>query len=348
MQRAASLVPLAALVAELGADIDDVLDGTGVSVGDLRPDVFIPYATYLAILDNAVRVTRHDDFGLLLGSRQTLAALGPLGRVMRHAATLGEALAEFAAFQIHNSSGGTVYLIRADRDAILGYGVYDPSMRASPHIHDVIVAVGSRLVTELTRGRVEPEEFLSLRAAPADLRPYRMLGSCPIRFGQSQTGMVFGAAKLGFRLPEADGVLHRAALAELAPGLAAARSKMRGLVPHVLRHLMMTGQAGMEDVAAHVGIHPRSLRRRLREEGTTFEEIKDEVRYAVARELLRLGALNMTDIALTLDYSSASAFDHAFMRWSGTSPTRWRDANAGQAGIPREAPAAVDSPEPRP
>ena len=175
MQRAASLVPLAALVAELGADIDDVLDGTGVSVGDLRPDVFIPYATYLAILDNAVRVTRHDDFGLLLGSRQTLAALGPLGRVMRHAATLGEALAEFAAFQIHNSSGGTVYLIRADRDAILGYGVYDPSMRASPHIHDVIVAVGSVAVGhDQLVNRLLVEQFVELlfaRLAAHQLNP---------------------------------------------------------------------------------------------------------------------------------------------------------------------------------
>jgi AraC-like DNA-binding protein len=46
----------------------------------------------------------------------------------------------------------------------------------------------------------------------------------------------------------------------------------------------------------------------------------------VARQLLLLGALNITDIALTLDYSSASSFVHAFRRWSGMSPGAWRES----------------------
>ena len=325
MQRSASLVPLRGLLTELDARLEEALAGTGVSASEIRPDAFIPYTAYLAILDNAARTTGRDDIGLLLGQRQTLAALGPLGRVMRHAATLGEALGEFAAFQIHNSTGATVYLMRADRDVILGYGIYDPSIHTSPHIHDLVLAVGCNLVAELTHGAVEPDEILSSRSAPKDLRPYRKLARCPIRFGLGQTGLVFRDAHLAFGLPEADSGLHQAALAELAPGLAAARRNMRGLVPHVLRHLLLTGQGKMEDVAAHLGIHPRSLRRRLRQEGTTFEEIRDEVRYAVARELLRLGALSMTDIAVTLDYASASSFVHAFRRWSGTSPIAWRD-----------------------
>lgn len=81
----------------------------------------------------------------------------------------------------------------------------------------------------------------------------------------------------------------------------------------------------MSDVAAYLECHPRSLRRKLRQEGTSFEEIKDEVRYATARELLRLGALSITDIAITLDFASASSFVHTFRRWSDTSPIKWRD-----------------------
>ena len=53
--------------------------GTGVTPDQLRPDAFIPYAAFLAILDNACRATGRDDIGMLLGKRQTLAALGPLG-----------------------------------------------------------------------------------------------------------------------------------------------------------------------------------------------------------------------------------------------------------------------------
>lgn len=324
MQRAASLVPLPALLGDLGIGIGDVLAGTGVSEGELRPDAFIPYASYLAVLDRAALVTGRDDFGVMLGRRQRLAALGPLGRLMRRAATLGEALSDFTALQIGNSTGGTVYLMRADRDVILGYGIYDPAIHASPHIHDMVLAVGCNLVAELSGGMVEPVEILSSRAAPKEPARRLPLGPCPVRFGQSQTGLVLRAASLAFPLPEADRAAHGTILAELAPGLAQAHSNTTGVVRHVLRELLLTGASGMEDVASRLGIHPRSLRRRLRSQRTTFAEIKEEVRYAVARELLALGALDIADIAITLDYSSASSFVHAFRRWSGASPAAWR------------------------
>jgi AraC-like DNA-binding protein len=84
------------------------------------------------------------------------------------------------------------------------------------------------------------------------------------------------------------------------------------------------GHAGMDDVARRLGLHTRAMRRRLRQEGTTFESIKDEVRYAAARDLLMLGDLNIADIAATLDYGVPSSFIHAFRRWSGMSPGRYR------------------------
>ncbi|WP_083241576.1 AraC family transcriptional regulator [Methyloceanibacter stevinii] len=334
MQRAASLMQLPALLSELGVPLDVVLAGTGVLSDELRPDTFIPYAAYLAILDNAAANTGREDIGLLLGNRQSIAALGPLGRVMCHAATLGEALSEFAAFQIGNSTGATVYLMQADRDVVLGYGIYDPAVHASVHVHDVVVAVGCKLVKELTLGSVVPEEVWLARPAPQDLKPYRSLGGMTVRFGQSHSGVVVGSAGLACRLPQGNATLHEAALTELAPDLAKARKSVAGLVRHELRHLLLTSRARMDDAAAHLGVHPRSLRRRLQEEGVTFEELKDEVRYAMARDLLRLGALSVTDIATTLDYSSASSFVHAFGRWSGISPAKWRKKTNSPASAP--------------
>ena len=97
----------------------------------------------------------------------------------------------------------------------------------------------------------------------------------------------------------------------------------------------------MEDVAGRLGLHPRTLRRRLRQEGTSFEAIKDEVRYAAARELLMLGALDIADIAFTLDYASVSSFVHAFRRWSGMSPGRWRQRESGPRAAFKATPIGV-------
>lgn len=327
-QRAASLLPLPGLLAEFGVGLEAVLAGTGVTAAELRPDAFIPYAAYAAILDNACRACRRDDIGLLLGQRQTLAALGPLGIAMRHAPTLGEALATFASFQIGNSTGGAVYLIRADQDVILGYGVYDASVRASSQIYDMVLAVGCSLLAELTRGAAGPAEILLSRPAPGEPAAYQRLARCPVRFGQSQTGLLLTGKSLALPLPEADARRHEEARAMLAVTREAS-SDVSGQVRHVLRPLLLMGQGRMADVAERLGLHPRSLRRRLQDEGTHFESIKDELRHSAARELLMLGALSIADIAFSLDYASVSAFVHAFRRWSGMPPGRWRDAARG-------------------
>jgi AraC-like DNA-binding protein len=324
MQRAASLASLPSLLAELGVGMEPVFAGTGVSLDALRPDSFIPYAAFVAILDNACELTGRDDIGMLLGQRQTLAALGPLGRVMRHAATLGEAIAAFVALQINNSTGGAVYLLRLDRDVILGYGVYDLSVRISPQIYDMVLGVGCNLIAELTQDAVAPEEIFMSRTAPGDPTPYQRLGRCPVRFGQNQTGLLLRASALAFPLPGANADLHDQALGMLLSVMNAAPRDVSGQVRHMLRPLLLMGQQKMDEVARRLGLHPRALRRRLRQEGTTFEAIKDEVRYTTARELLMLGALGVSDVAITLGYASTSSFVHAFRRWSGVSPGLWR------------------------
>lgn len=327
MQRAASLMALPALLEDLGATLPAVLQGTGITPADIRPDAFIPYAAFLAVLDKASRATGRDDLGILLGKRQTLAALGPLGDVLRHAATLGEAISDFAAFQSRNSTGGAVYFMRADRDVILGYGVYDPSAPVSPQIYDLVLAVGCNLVAELTGGAVAPEEILLSHSEPEDPTPYHRLGRCPVRFDQHQTGLLLRASTLDLALPEADKALYDRALSRL---LAVPNGGPRPLVAHVrhiLRPLLLMGHSGMEMVADRLGLHPRTMRRRLRREGTSFETIKDEVRQAAARDLLRLGGLSISDISGTLDYASPSAFVQAFRRWEATSPALWRKAN---------------------
>ncbi len=87
---------------------------------------------------------------------------------------------------------------------------------------------------------------------------------------------------------------------------------------------MLEHKTTMPETARHLGVHPRTLRRALEREGTSFHEIKQQVRYAVARELLAVAALPAADIGVTLNFATPSAFVHAFRRWSGTTPGMWR------------------------
>jgi AraC-like DNA-binding protein len=324
LQRAAPLVPMPALLSELGVDIGVVLEGTGVRIGDLRPDAYIAFDLAQSILDRAAVLTGRDDFGLQLGLRQGLEALGPVGGMMRQAATLGDALSDFVSLQFSNSSAATVYLLRSADDALFGYGVYESSGRASPQIHDLALAVGYNIVAELTNGAVRPSELWSMRRMPADLAPYLALGRCPIRFEQSQTCLQISLRDMGHGLPLASAAGHRAGMAEILGQRARLPWGIVQQVKGVFRSQLIVGRITMPDIAQHLGVHPRSLRRALQQENVTFDTIKDEVRFAVAQDLLALTSLSIIDIAMTLDFSTPSAFIRAFRRWSGATPGVWR------------------------
>jgi AraC-like DNA-binding protein len=163
-----------------------------------------------------------------------------------------------------------------------------------------------------------------MRSAPSDRTPWESLGA-PIHFGQDQTALYLSRAAAGFRLPTANPAARDDALAVLAMHMSRAPWGWEGRTRHALRALLLDRQSGMPQVARHLRIHPRSLRRALEREGARFDAIKDEVRYSVARELLSLGSLSVGELAMTLDFASPGAFIRAFRRWSGTTPSAWRD-----------------------
>lgn len=92
----------------------------------------------------------------------------------------------------------------------------------------------------------------------------------------------------------------------------------------------MIGEADRETVARELGIGGRTLARHLARAGTSFETIKDEVRFTIARELLALTSLPIGRIAEALSYSANSGFDHAFTRWAGAAPSQWRAEQRGE------------------
>jgi len=80
----------------------------------------------------------------------------------------------------------------------------------------------------------------------------------------------------------------------------------------------------IEFVANKFAVSPRTLRRRLKDEGSSYTDIVDEIRYRLAREYLEETELPLSEIARLLDYTESGNFTHAFKRWSGLSPLRYR------------------------
>jgi AraC-like DNA-binding protein len=95
-------------------------------------------------------------------------------------------------------------------------------------------------------------------------------------------------------------------------------------VRRMLRRQLLSGQSSMHQVAAELEMHRRTLDRKLKPHAISYQALVDEVRYEVARQLLRDTAMPMIAIAQSLQFAEASAFARAFRRWSGMPPTKWR------------------------
>ena len=91
-------------------------------------------------------------------------------------------------------------------------------------------------------------------------------------------------------------------------------------VEAALKPLLDSGEANIDRVAHELGISRQTLYRRLKDEGTTFEEILDRLRHRLALRYLRQDKLSVKTASYRLGFSDPAAFSRAFKRWTGSSP----------------------------
>ncbi len=348
LQRAGPLVDVAPLLRELGCD--PVLFGRrfGLDLLTLTPDARLPYATLAGLLDAAAKEANCPEFGLLLGSRAHGSAHGLLFELLSHAPTLRQALIDQMTWQLGYSSGAIIYLTRFGQDFALGYGIYDRASCGCAQVYDLAAAIFCNYIGVLTGGRVTPAEVLLCHREPEDKRAYQRLLKAPVRFNQNQCCVVLTQQALDTPLPGADPARRAAILREVEALQGPAYHDFVTRLRRIVRPLLLDETPSMVDAARALGLPVRTMRRRLADAGLTFEEVRDEVRFAFACELLTLTDLPVGDVAQALAFSTHSAFTTAFRRWSGHTPTEWRlHAGAHEAGLAGSGQFSVlDKPRP--
>jgi AraC-like DNA-binding protein len=98
--------------------------------------------------------------------------------------------------------------------------------------------------------------------------------------------------------------------------------------------LLMSGDASAARVADAMGLHERTLRRRLHAEGETLHSLLAQARFEVACQLLRETRLGLQDIADALGYAEAPVFVRAFRGWAGCTPGHWRVRQLKPPAVP--------------
>jgi AraC-like DNA-binding protein len=211
---------------------------------------------------------------------------------------------------------------------MFGYTIYCSDVPGINHIYDGALAICQNFFIELAGSDWKASEVRFVRAKPKDLNPYRRHFRTKLLFGAEQAAIVFASADLSRQLPNADPRAYKKALKELESMEEASGTVFTSKVLHVLRRKFISGAGSdgidLPKVAWIFSMHPRTLNRRLRAEGTTFAALMTKARHEIARQLLRDTQLQISDISYLLGYAHSTSFDKAFHRWSGISPRSWR------------------------
>ena len=318
------LQPLVAYLGERGLDPEQLCSQAGLPDGICdQPDQRIEHDRVLAFWQLAYARAQDPAFGLHVSEHVTLEAFDEL---IYLASTSETRLAGF------ESAVGAIRLvhdtIQISMDLEGDLAVVSFRVPGQPEFPSSLneFAIG----TILTLSEMIHREPLELEAwfthdEPAHRSEYDRVLGIPVRFGAPRTAVAGPVHSLQRRLPGADSALANLLerqVQSLLSGLPQG-DRFSDRVRHRIAEGLGVGEIDAETLAAAFRMSPRTLRRRLSDEGTSHKQLVDDVRSELARDYLSNRGLSVDEVTFLVGFSDSSAFAKAFRRWTGKSPTEY-------------------------
>jgi AraC-like DNA-binding protein len=253
--------------------------------------------------------------------------IGILFYLAASSVTVADALERLARYGATTNEQIRIEIVRQKEESLLTLRrVPMPDEPYRQHSEFVALAF-DRVLCRLTNRDFVPSRVTFTHARNSDLREVHRILRCPVEFAQTTDSWVLAQSVMELRIVSEDSHLVQILEAHADNLLAARRSAggLRGLVEDRLRGVLPSGKVQSAEVAKQIGMSERSFRRYLAEEGTSYGEVLDRLRRRLALRYLEDEHVSLQQIAWLLGYSEIGAFNHAFKRWTGTSPGRARN-----------------------
>ncbi len=314
-------------LAHLAIDIDQVFRSAGVNPAFVKnPDVRIPIETYIAIEDEAVRISNDPYFGLHMGEFAEPGSWSILGYMMMNCRTLSEAAEKSARY---SSIIGNLIQARA----VLGWGTVKIILSTpkhapvlSRHCFESTLSSTVRMGRNLTGQQIDPLEVGFSYPKPASTSEYERIFRSPVLFEQKQTSISFD-----FRVGNTPVLQPNRKLLEQFESYAqeyqaeieGVDKTTRAVTKHILAHLDSENLT-LSSIAEDMSMSVRTLQNHLKSEGVVFRELLENTRQRLAKKYL-CENYTVEDITYLLGFSEPSVFRKAFKKWSGSTPREYRE-----------------------
>jgi AraC-like DNA-binding protein len=286
-------------------------------------DARISPAQFCVAWAEAVRLTGDPQLALAIARATSPGAFGIVEYVCRSAPTLGDALRQWVRYlNLLDDAVEVALEIDGDRACLR---LVRESEAPAPASHELCFALVVDYARKLVTSPIRITAVELAHRAPGDVAAYRAWFDAPVQFNASETQLVLPRAALDHELTSSDPVLL-AILTRAAEDVARRTSddpSLAAQVARVLRDALRDDAGNIDTVAKRLGMTSRSLQRRLKDEGSSFQVVRDTTRKELARRYLD-ARLSIAEISFLLGFSEPSAFFRAFKRWTGLTPLEAR------------------------
>jgi AraC-like DNA-binding protein len=292
-----------------------------------QPDSLIPVTTYRRALNLAAEYANQPNFGLLMSQRQTLHKFGAVGYLMLHANTVGDSIKCLDRYlRIHDAGSNA----RLDTNKgvvlwLLGLNVLD-GVSTQQHV-ELGIGLAAKIIRIICSETWKPSAIYFEHTPSKNSGVYEKVFGCPVYFEQAANSLEFPEKLLHTKLPGADPVLYKIIQSHVEGVEKEKGDNFANLVKRFIQENLEDGKPCLAKASRYFGMSASQMQRKLKQEGTAFQDALQDVRHGLACKYLADTDMPLATISMLLAYAEPAVFSRAFRRHFGMSPRDWRRQN---------------------
>lgn len=319
--------------AQRGVRQADLLQAVGCrQLEDLNDEhKFFDRAGYDRIMQIAIGQSQDAHLGLHFGEFMSLSAAGLIAQIVQNSRTVLEALQYTVAFANLGCQELPFRLREGDNSWELALLPTTDWAKQYPlsaeQTMDGMMVFTLREFQSITLRKHQPISVHFGYARPTAQQEYQRIFDCPVHIGSTRTALYLDKAHVADQVVAGDYQLLQL-LVRYADQKLEAMAQQQDLshrIRKTILHMASPHFPTIQEAAANLNLSVRTLQRKLKAEGCTYQDLTDELKRQFALDYLRNEALSVKEIAYSLDFSEASSFIRSFNRWYGMSPQLYRE-----------------------
>lgn len=316
------------LAEDEGVDTEPILQSLNLNREEfLKAEKRFLYRDFYSAVE-LIEAAGVEGLGLKMGQREGVLTHGMLGYACIAAPNLREALETYIRYAPHTGLDVTLTLGLSKEASVVTALPHGDTGQHLRFTIEEIFANWTFIGRSLSGGRLPLREVCVTYSAPHYTYLYGEVLGCSVKFDQPTNQLVFAPEALETSFITANRTLFKICTAQCET-LYVRHARTGGLVGIVRRILINkpSKPPTLIALADELGLSARSLRRHLREEGTSYQTLLHQVRMELAADYLKTTVATPDEISYLIGFEEPSSFYRNFKKWSGTTPQAYRVAN---------------------